>query len=91
MGVGGGQGVSRCYLGDRVEGVGSLGGGEVGVEDSAGQLAADQHGLHPLAHGLLGPQRQVEAALRAALPERYVVLHVHWDGYQTATHPGRDR
>lgn len=72
------------YLGDWVEGVSALRGVEVGVEDAPWQLAAHQHGLHGLAHGLLGPQRQLEAALGAVLPEGDVVLHVHWDRHQAA-------
>lgn len=72
------------YLGDGVEGVGSLRGREVGVEDPAGQLAAHQHGLHRLAHGLFGPQGQLEPALGAALAERDVVLDVDGDGHQAA-------
>lgn len=77
-----GVGTGLQYLGDRVEGVGALRGVEVGVQDPAGQLAADQHRLHRLAHGLLGAQRQVEAALGTALAERDVVLDVHGDGHQ---------
>lgn len=76
------------YLGDGVEGVGALGGVEVGVEDPPGQLAADQHRLHRLAHGLFGAQRQVEAALRTALAEGDVVFDVHGDGHQAG---GRTR
>ena len=71
------------YLCDWVEGVCSLGGVEVGVEDSTGQLAADQDRLHRLTHGLFGAQGQIKTSLRASLTEADVVLDVHWDCHQT--------
>lgn len=70
------------YLGDGVEGVGALRRVEAGVEDTAWELTAHQHRLHGLPHSLFGAERQVKAALRAALTERDVVLDVHRDGHQ---------
>ena len=76
------------YLSDRVKGVRSLGGVEVGVQDAPGQLAADQHRLHGLAHGLFGSQSQVEASLGAPLSEGDVVLDVHGDRHQAGEATG---
>lgn len=73
-----------AYLRDGIEGVGALGRVEADVEHAPRQLAADQHRLHALAHGLLGSQGQVEAALRAALAEGDVVLDVHRNGHQAS-------
>lgn len=78
------------YLCDGVKGVRSLGGVEVGVENAARQLAADQNRLHHLTHGLFGAQSQVEAALGAPLPEGNVVLDVYGDGHQAAGGGGEE-
>lgn len=76
------QGESTGYLCDGVKGVRALRGVEIGVEDASRQLAAHQHRLHHLPHGLLGSQSQVEAALGASLPEGDVVFDINRDGHQ---------
>lgn len=71
------------YLGSEVVGVVSLCGCEVDTEHGFRHVDGDHQSLHRLPHGLLGSDRDVQAAARSRLHEADVLLHVHWDRHQT--------